>query len=113
MIQTTLKKLSSALSARTVQFVLLPLVVLGWFALTDPSGGADTLLRVQLWAQAILVTGMSYLISKSLLGRTSSESLYRASLDGNQAAGLAYLGVCVLRSLVLVGLLTFFAIIQQ
>lgn len=106
-------KLVNLLSARSVQFLLLPALVLGWFAWTDPSGGADTMLRVQLWAQAILVTGMSYLISKSLLGRTSSESLYRASLDGNQAAGLAYLGVCVLRSLVLVGLLTFFAIIQR
>lgn len=100
------------LSSRFFQFVLLPLLVVCWFVWTDPSGGADTVLRAQLWAQALLVTGLAYLIAKSLLGSASSEALYVKAMEGNAAAGHAYLGVCLLRAIVLVGLLVFFALLQ-
>lgn len=100
-------------TSRFFQFLLLPLVVLVWFYLTDPSDGADTLLRMQLWAQALLVTGLAYLIAKSLLGRASSQELYDQAIERNQAAGTAYLGVCLLRAIVLVGLLVFFALLQK
>lgn len=105
--------LAKLFTSRFFQFVLLPLLVLAWFYLTDPSGGADTLLRAQLWAQALLVTGLAYLIAKSLLGRASSQELYDQALERNQAAGTAYLGVCLLRAIVLVGLLVFFALLQK
>lgn len=101
------------ITSRFFQFVVLPLLVVLWFYLTDPSGGADTLLRTQLWAQALLVTGLAYLIAKSLLGRASSQELYDQAIKGNQAAGTAYLGVCLLRAIVLVGLLVFFAMLQK
>lgn len=102
------------LSSRPVQFTLLPLGVLVWFLLTDPSHGADTLLRLQLWAQALLVTGVAYLISKSMLGEASSEMLYRAIRNYNSLpAAIAYLGVCILRVGVLIGLLLFFAQVQR
>lgn len=104
--------MSKFLSSRFFQFVLLPLLVVAWFLVTDPSKGADTLLRAQLWAQALLVTGLAYLIAKALLGKASSEELYLQSMAGNEAAGHAYLGVCLMRSLVLVGLLVFFAMLQ-
>lgn len=102
------------LSSRWVQFTLLPLAILAWFLLTDPSHGADTLLRIQLWSQALLVTGVSYLISKAMLGRASSEELY-LSVDryNSLPAAIAYLGVCVLRVGVLIGLLVFFAQVQR
>lgn len=100
------------LSSRFFQFVLLPLLVVCWLWVTDPSKGADTLLRAQLWAQALLVTGLAYLIAKALLGKASSEELYLQSMAGNTAAGQAYLGVCLMRSIVLVGLLIFFAMLQ-
>lgn len=102
------------LSSRWVQFTLLPLAILAWFLLTDPSHGADTLLRIQLWSQALLVTGVSYLISKAMLGEASSQELYRSVDRYNSiSAAIAYLGVCVLRVGVLVGLLLFFAQVQR
>jgi hypothetical protein len=70
-------------------------------------------LRVQLWAQALLVTGLAYLVAKAMLGRASSEALYEAAKAGSTGAGVAYLGVCLLRALVLVGLLLFFAQVQR
>jgi hypothetical protein len=101
------------LASRLVHFLAVPLAVLAWFVITDPSGGADTVLRLQLWAQALLVTGLAYLIAKAMLGKTSSEYLYLEAVRGNTAAGIAYLGVCILRALVLVGLLLFFGQVQQ
>lgn len=87
----------------------LPLAVLGWFLWTDPSQGADTALRLQLWAQALLVTGLAYTIAKALLGKSSSEELYTQAIAGNTAAGLAYIGVCLMRTVVLAALLMFFS----
>lgn len=103
------KHLAALLTSRFFQFVLLPLAVLGWFIWTDPSQGADTALRLQLWAQALLVTGLAYTIAKALLGASSSESLYLQAMAGNTAAGLAYIGVCLMRAVVLAALLMFFS----
>jgi len=100
-------------TSRFFQFLILPLLIVGWFILTDPSHGADTLLRLQLWAQALLVTGLAYALAKALLGKASSQDLYTEALKGNQAAGQAYLGVCLMRAVVLAGLLIFFAMSQR
>lgn len=108
-----LDKTVRILSARWFQFALIPFAIFIWFLATDPSGGADTLLRLQLWGQAFLVTGIAYLIAKALLGNTSSGTLYARALEGNQAAGIAYLGVCLLRSVVLFALLLFFGLVQK
>jgi len=108
-----LDKVIKVLGARWFQFALIPLVVFIWFWATDPSGGADTLLRVQLWGQAFLVTGLAYLIAKAMLGKASSEALYAQVMEGNKAAGVAYLGVCLLRSTVLFALLVFFGLVQK
>lgn len=108
-----MSRLIDLVASRWFQFAALPLAVLAWFVWTDPSGGADTALRVQLWAQALLVTGLAYLVAKAMLGRASSEALYEAARGGNTGAGVAYLGVCLLRALVLVGLLLFFAQVQR
>jgi hypothetical protein len=102
------------LSSRWFQFFALPLLVLLWFIATDPSNGQDTLLRLQLWAQALLITGASYLIAKAMLGRSSSEALYDRVIQKNSyAAAIAYVGICILRGTVLLGLLLFFANIQR
>lgn len=108
-----MNRIIGMLSSRWLQFFLLPLTILGWFVWTDPSQGADTMLRVQLWAQALLVTGMSYLIAKAMLGSASSEELYDQAMIGSKAAGTAYLGVCLLRGIVLMSLLLFFALVQR
>lgn len=106
-------KLVRVIGSRWFQFVLIPSLVFVWFLATDPSHGADTLLRLQLWGQAFIVTGFAYLISKALLGNNSSGALYHQIMEGNQAAGTAYLGVCLLRSIVLMGLLVFFGLVQK
>ena len=108
-----MKSITAIIGARWFQFALIPLIIFAWFWWTDPSGGADTMLRVQLWAQAFLVTGVAYLVAKALLGKASSEDLYELSIMGNYAAGIAYLGVCLLRAFVLMGLLLFFAQVQR
>ena len=109
-----MKKIIAAINSRTSQFAIVPLLILAWFIYTDPSPGfADTILRVQLWAQALLVTGVAYGIGKAMLGSASSEDLYEQSILGNYAAGIAYLGVCLLRGFVLIGLLLFFAQVQK
>jgi hypothetical protein len=105
-------KVIRVLGARWFQFAAIPFAVFIWFWLTDPSGGADTMMRVQLWGQAFLVTGLAYLIAKAMMGKASSEALYEEAMKGNQGAGTAYLGVCLLRSLVLLALLVFFGMVQ-
>lgn len=102
------------LSSRAFQFTFLPILILIWFIATDPSPKfADTILRVQLWAQALLVTGVSYAISKAMLGSASSEDAYDQSILGNYAAGFAYMGICIVRVGVLFALLVFFAQVQK
>lgn len=108
-----MEKFIKIIGARWFQFALIPLIVLVWFIATDPSGGADTMLRVQLWGQAFLVTGIAYLVAKAMLGKASSEDLYAKALDGNVGAGIAYTGVCLLRAFVLMALLLFFAQVQR
>lgn len=109
-----MEKVLKIIGARWFQFALIPALVLVWFIVTDPSGGADTALRVQLWAQALLVTGLAYLIAKAMLGKASSEALYeKALIEGSFGAGVAYMGICLLRALVLIGLLLFFAQVQR
>lgn len=106
-------KVITVMGSRWFQFAAIPAAILVWFVVTDPSGGADTMLRIQLWAQALVVTGVAYLIAKAMLGKASSEDLYAQAMSGNQGAGIAYLGVCLLRALVLIGLLLFFAQVQR
>ena len=101
------------LSSRLFQFFLVPLLVLCWFMWTDPSNGADTLLRIQMWVQAFAITGFAYMIAKSLLGKASSQELYEKASAGNTAAAIAYLGVCLLRAIVFFGLLFFFAMLTK
>jgi hypothetical protein len=108
-----MNKIINTLGSRWFQFLLIPFAVLAWFIWTDPSEGADTLLRIQLWMQALIVTGLSYLVAKAMLGKASSEELYDMAARGVVSAGLAYFGVCLLRGLVLFSLLIFFALVQR
>jgi len=99
--------------SRAFHFILVPISVLIWFWLTDPSHGADTLLRLQLLAQTFLITGMAFLASKALMGTACSGDLYAASIRGSLAAGIAFAGMCILRGVVLAAMLMFFALVQR
>lgn len=109
----TPKMAAAFLHSRIFQFVLLPAVIVYWFIQTDPSGGADTMMRAQLWGQALIITGVAYAIGKAMLGKASSETLYEKAIEGNTAAGIAYLGICLLRGSILGSLLVFFALVQK
>jgi hypothetical protein len=108
-----MSKLVRIIASRWFNFTILPIMILVWFFWTDPSNGADTMLRIQLWAQALLVIGLSYLISKAMLGKASSEYLYTEAVNNNLAAGVAYVGVCLLRSIILFSMLSFFSQVQR
>lgn len=108
-----MKSFTKFLNSRLVHFIIIPMFVVIWYFWTDPSHGADTELRLQLLAQAFLITGMSFLASKALMGRACSGDLYDATLTGNHAAAIGFAGVCVLRGLVLAAMLVFFAMVQR
>ncbi len=109
-MQMVIKAVADVLNARWMQFVAIPVLVLVWFLATDPSNGADTITRFQLGiAQALVVTGFAYLMGKAMLGKASSEELYARAVEGNVACGVAYLGVCLMRAMILWSLLSFFA----
>ena len=101
------------LRSRILQFAIAPLLVIGWYLLTDPSHGAETQLRLQLLAQAFLLNGIAFVASKALLGNACSGDLYDQAISGNLAAGCAFVGVCIVRALTLLGLLLFFAMVQR
>jgi len=109
-MRSIVQKIADTLNTRWVQFFAAPALVLIWFLATDPSNGADTLTRLQLGvAQALIMTGFAYVVSKAMLGRASSETLYARVLEGSTAAGVAYLGVCLMRAMVLWSFLSFFS----
>jgi hypothetical protein len=60
------QRIKRAATSRWTTMVILPAAVLGWFLVTDPSrDAADTLLRVQIWAQALLITGVAYAVARA------------------------------------------------
>lgn len=110
-IHSFIDRVSAAFGARWLQFFVLPALVLAWFLATDYAGGADTLARLQVWGYGLLITVFAYGVGKSLLDRVvDSKQLYAAVLAGNTGAALVLLGVMLLRALVLIGLLMFFAV---
>lgn len=105
------QRIKRALISRWSTMVILPAAVLLWFLLTDPTrDAADTLLRVQIWAQALLITGVAYAVAKSLSGKTSGEELAAGAGRGCLASAVAFAGLMLLRGLVLFSLLLFFAL---
>jgi len=108
---TVRQRIKRATTSRWTTMVILPAAVLLWFLLTDPSrDAADTLLRVQIWAQALLITGVAYALAKSLSGKTSGEELAAGAGRGCLASAVAFAGLMLLRGLVLFALLLFFAL---
>ena len=108
-----MKSFTKFLNTRLFHFVIIPIFVVIWYLWTDPSHGADTELRLQLLSQAFLITGMSFLASKALMGSACSGDLYTAAMGGNVAAGCAFVGMCLIRALVLAAMLIFFAMVQR
>jgi hypothetical protein len=110
-IHQFIDRVSAAFGARWLQFFVLPALVLAWLFDTDYAGGADTVLRLQVWGYGLLITVFAYGVGKALLDRVvDSKQLYAAVLEGNIGAAVVLAGVMLLRALVLIGLLMFFAV---
>lgn len=99
-----------AMHSRWTVFVLIPLAIAAWLALSVPGGLADLLLRLQIWGQAALATGAAYIISKALAGRVNGEDAANRALNNDSfSSGLVFLGLCIQRGAVFLGLVLFFA----
>lgn len=81
-----------------VMWVAAALVVL-WYWMTDPNGGAETLARVQWLAWIVVVAGPVYLLRRAFHPEGRSGEAYRRALESPTGAGLVFLGLSVLTGL--------------
>lgn len=90
-------------NVRTLGAVLI-LAVLGWYLWDDPSGGAQVLEQIRAQVGILAALPVVYLsrrwLAESLRGRELADLIR----DGNTAAGLAYLGLCLLAGMIFLAL---------
>lgn len=72
------------------------LAVIGWYFLTDPNGGAETLSRIQFLAWIVVVAGPVYLLRRTFHPEARSGDAYRRAMESPTGAGLVFLGLTVL-----------------
>lgn len=75
---------------------VLAVAVVGWYYLTDPDGGAETLSRLQWLAWVVVVAGPVYLVRRAFHPEARSGSAYRKAMESPQGAGLVFLGLALL-----------------
>lgn len=91
---------------RLIVAVLLAAAVVGWFYVTDPEHGADTALRVQFLAWALVVVGPAYLVRRALLGEARSHVAWRkAMVEKSIPATIAWVALAVVQALIFVSIL--------
>ena len=76
--------------------VIAALSVVGWYWLTDPDGGAETIARVQWLTWLLVVSGPVYLLRRALMDGARSLAAYRTAVQSPTGAGLVFLGLCIL-----------------
>lgn len=72
------------------------LAVIGWYFLTDPNGGAETLSRIQWLAWIVVIAGPVYLLRRTFHPEARSGEAYRRALESPTGAGLVFLGLAIL-----------------
>ena len=72
------------------------LAVIGWYFVTDPNGGAETLSRLQWLAWIVVAAGPSYLLRRALMDGARSREAYNVAMQTPVGAGLVFLGLCIL-----------------
>lgn len=72
------------------------LAVIGWHYLTDPEGGAETLVRLQWLAWIMVVAGPVYLLRRALMDGARSQEAYSRAMESPTGAGLVFIGLCLL-----------------
>lgn len=75
------------------------LAVLGWYFITDPNGGAETLARLQWLAWIVVAAGPAYLLRRAFMDGARSCVAFDKALESPTGAGLVFLGLCLLTGL--------------
>lgn len=75
---------------------LAAVAVVGWYWLTDPNGGAETVVRLQWLAWVGVASGPVYLLRRALMQGARSRDAYRKALENPVGAGLVHLGLSLL-----------------
>lgn len=83
----------------------LAFAVIGWFLVTDPDAGKDTMLRLQFMSWAFVVAGPAYMIRRALGGEARSHEAWRKGMSGSLPAAIMWLGQALVGALVYVALL--------
>lgn len=77
----------------------LALAVVVWYLLTDPDGGAETVMRLQWLAWLAVISGPVYLFRRALMDGARSSTAYDRAVRDPVGAGLVFLGLCILTGL--------------
>lgn len=78
------------------------LAVVGWYFLTDPNGGAETLARIQWLVWVVVVAGPVYLLRRAFHAEARSGEAYRKALESPTGAGLVFLGLTLLTGMLFI-----------
>lgn len=78
--------------------------VVAWSYFTDPSGGAETMVRVQWVAWVVVLAGPVYLLRRALMDGARSRRAYERAMESPIGAGLVFLGLCLLAGLLFLSL---------
>jgi len=79
---------------------VVALLVVSWYWLTDPNGGAETVSRLQWLAWIMVVAGPVYLLRRAFHSEARSGDAYRKALESPTGAGLVFLGLALLTGLI-------------
>lgn len=74
-----------------------------WFLGTDYSGGAETLVRLQVLTWGVLAIGLAHLGRKALHDYAEGRKVYQKAMESPTGAGLVFLGLCILAGLLFLG----------
>ncbi len=88
-------------------FWIAALAVVAWYYLTDPSQGAETVVRLQWLAWVSVLAGPVYLLRRALMDGARSKDAYRRAMESSIGAGLVFIGLCLLTGLL------FFALVGR
>lgn len=78
--------------------------VLGWHLATDPSGGAETVVRLEWLLWALLAAAPAYLVRKGMHDYANGREVYRKAMESPTGAGLVFVGLCLLGGLLFLGI---------
>lgn len=78
------------------------LTVVGWYWLTDPDGGAETLARLQHLVWIVVVAGPVYLLRRALMDGARSRAAFDRAMETPLGAAVAFTGLCLLTGLLFI-----------